>query len=505
MRNVGTSWVTPSRTGSKMALDRASIMSIVAVLSFVTIPVIPSLFYDLFTPDESMLLIYPARILAGQWPNRDFFNAAYGPGQFWILAGIYKILGSSVITERLLGWVLHVAIAFGVVRITWFRGRFVAATSGCASAFILSLLGLPAYAWLGGLSLVIWSMAITVRGNNTRRTFAIAGILVGMAFAIRPDLGPTGVLCQLPLLWRSQFKREWLFGFSLGLLPIVIHLIMAGSAFVRNFSMVIRASRAGFMVPPNVPIALHVAVLLLTASVLALAWTAFRERDPIHTAVTMLCLLLLPQAFQRTDLTHIADVGCVIWPMWIAFVFYSSTLANEMIHRYGARWLRNYLSVAALVLMGATLIMAVASWKEPFWIRHLGNSIPVRDARTLQQTEALMAATNRHVPPGGRIFVGAVDMSSQNYTPMYLYVLLTEYRAQNYYLEFPGNFENAGEVLSKDIRQSDALLLSDTPELRREVYRSRPKRPSEANDAVARYFCSSGRYGYVYLYIRCRA
>jgi len=488
---------------TKIVADRSSIILILTVIVFATVPVIPHLFDDLFTPDESMLLVYPERILSGQWPNRDFFNAAYGPGQFWLLAGVYKIFGASVITERLVGWLLHLAIVFGVVRIARPRGRFVAGMAGCASAFILALLGLPAFAWLSALSLAIWSIGVMV-GRRTKGTYVVAGFMVGLVFAVRPELGPVAIICHLPLLWRSQFKFSWLLGFGLGAVPMVIHLVVAGPEFVKNFLFVIRESSAGMLVPPNVPIALRLAALLLAASVLALAWTAVRERDPGLLAVTLLSTLLLPQAFQRTDLTHIADVGCFIWPMWFAMVFSRSALARGVVHRYGARWLRQCFSVAAVILMGATLTMFGSSWRATFWLKHLDKSLPINETTALQETDALIAATNQRVRPGGRIFVGAVDMSVLNYSPMYLYFLLPEYLPSGYYLELPGSFEDSGKALSTDIRGADALLLSDTPELQRDLYRSGRRGSSVANEAVAEHFCPVGRYGYILLYVRCR-
>lgn len=487
---------------TKSATDRSSITLIFTIVIFTTIPVIPHLFDDLSTPDESMLLVYPSRILAGQWPNRDFFNAAYGPGQFWLLAGAYRVFGASVITERLIGWLLHLAIALGVVRILRFRSSFVAGAAGCASGLILALLGLPAYAWLSALSLIIWSISIMMSKRTNRNSF-VAGFMVALVFAIRPDLGPAAIVCQLPLLWRGQFKFSWLMGMALGAIPMLIHLAVAGPEFIKNFSVVLRASRAGMLVPPNVPIALRVTVIFLAACVFGLLWTGVRERDSRLIGVALLSSMLLPQALQRTDLTHIADAGCFIWPMWFAIVFSRSAFARGVIQRYGFEWLRKCLSVAAVVFMGATLAMVGSSWRSTVWLRHLDKSLPMNEATTLRETEALIAATNRHVRPGGRIFVGAVDMSVLNYSPMYLYFFLAEYHPAGYYLELPGSFDHVGKALSKEIRAADALLLSDTPELQRSLYRVGWRESSDANDAVAKYFCSAGKYGNISLYIRC--
>ena len=492
---------------TRIATDRSSIIMTLTVLAFATIPVLPHLFDDLFTPDESLLLVYPQRIISGQWPNRDFFTG-YGPGQFWLLAGIYKIFGVSVVAERLMGWLLHIAIAFGVIRIVWPRGRFVAGAAGCVSAFILAFLGLPAFAWLGALSLAIWSIAI-MAGKRTRGSSVAAGLMVGLVFAVRPEFGPVVIACQLPLMWRSRFKTSWLLGFGLGAVPVVIHLAVAGPEFVKNFFFTMHVASAGGAVPPTVPATLRVALFTLVASALALVWTVARERDPNLIAATLLSILILPQAFQRTDLTHIAYVGCFIWPMWFSIVFSRSAFARGVVHRYGAKWLRQCLSVAAVILIGANLTMVVASWRTTVWLNHLDKSLPLTGATALQQTRSLIAATNQNVRPGGRIFVGAVDMSVLNYSPMYLYFLLPEYRPAGYYLELPGGFDGVGKALSKDIRGADALLLSDTPKLQQSLYRSGSRGSSEANDAVAIYFCPVGKYPVgieddLLLYVRCR-
>jgi len=154
--------------------------------------------------------------------------------------------------------------------------------------------------------------------------------------------------------------------------------------------------------------------------------------------------------------------------------------------------------------MGATLVMVGSSWSGTFWLQHLDRSLPFTDVTALHENEALIGAINQRVRPGGRIFIGAGDMTILNYSPMYLYFLLPEYLPSGYYLELPGSFEDSGEALAKAIRGADALLLSDRPALQREVYRSWQNGSSVANEAVAEYFCPVGRYGDTILYVQCR-
>jgi hypothetical protein len=49
--------------------------------------------------DEGITLFGADRVLHGDVPHRDFY-ALYGPGQFYVLAGLYKLFGASVLVER---------------------------------------------------------------------------------------------------------------------------------------------------------------------------------------------------------------------------------------------------------------------------------------------------------------------------------------------------------------------------------------------------------------------
>ena len=481
-------------------LGRGSIVMTLTVLAFTTIPLLRYVFRDFFTPDESMLLIYPERILMGQWPNRDFYTA-YGPGQFWLLAGAYRVFGMSILTERMVGWLLHLAIAFGVVRIVRFRGRFVAGMAGCGAGFILSFLGLPAFAWLSALSLVVWSIGI-MAGKTTKTTSVVAGLMVGLVLSIRPEVAPAVILCQLPLLWRSQLKFSWMQGLALGVVPMLVHLVVAGPAFMSNFLFIMQESSAGIAKSPDVALSLRLAVFALVACVAMLAWTAVRERTPLLVAITIMSLFLLPQAFQRADVTHIAYVGCFIWPMWFVLVFSRFSFVRATVNHYGAGWLRGCLSLGAATLLGAALIITASSWKEVFWLNHLDRSVPRSDVTMIQKDHALIGAINDRVPSGGRIFVGAVDMSVLNYSPMYLYFLLPEYRPAGYYLELPGGFGDVGKALSLDIRKADVLVLSDIPEAQHLLYRDGYRGPADVNAIVGEDFYPAGRYGNNLLYIR---
>jgi hypothetical protein len=69
--------------------------------------------------DEGFALAYPARVLEGDVPNRDF-SSFYGPGNPWLLAGAFAVAGSSQDTERVVGILYRLLIVLGVPPTWWF-------------------------------------------------------------------------------------------------------------------------------------------------------------------------------------------------------------------------------------------------------------------------------------------------------------------------------------------------------------------------------------------------
>jgi len=60
--------------------------------------------------DEGLIVFGAQRVLEGDIPYRDFWTL-YAPGQFYAVAGLFKLFGSSVLVERL--W--DAAVRAGVV------------------------------------------------------------------------------------------------------------------------------------------------------------------------------------------------------------------------------------------------------------------------------------------------------------------------------------------------------------------------------------------------------
>ena len=98
------------------------------------------------------MLVFPERVLEGAVPNKDFLHL-YGPGSLWVLAGIYRVFGTSLVVERLFGLLQLTAIVFGVFMLARRWGRSVALGCGLLSVLFIVPTGLTALAWVGGVGL----------------------------------------------------------------------------------------------------------------------------------------------------------------------------------------------------------------------------------------------------------------------------------------------------------------------------------------------------------------
>ena len=143
-------------------------------------------------------------MLHGAIPNRDFLHL-YGPGSLWALAGVFKVFGVSLLTERL----------FGLAPATRDRVRHLRARAPVGPdrsrsparsrrRSIIIPFGLTALAWVGGVGLGVLRPRGRPRGarpraDDRRRARAggrsTAGVLLGVAVLFRLDL----VLARRPL------------------------------------------------------------------------------------------------------------------------------------------------------------------------------------------------------------------------------------------------------------------------------------------------------------------
>lgn len=142
--------------------------------------------------DEGLVLTGAMRVGAGELPHRDFF-ANYGPGQFYVLAFLFKLFGPSVLVERVWDAAIKVCIAvlsFAAVR-RWcgYAGAFA---SYAFCLIWLATIGFPGYPLFPALllcqaALLLIDSPLGAEGYPAHM-FA-SGACAGVATLFRYDVG----------------------------------------------------------------------------------------------------------------------------------------------------------------------------------------------------------------------------------------------------------------------------------------------------------------------------
>ena len=142
--------------------------------------------------DEALVLVGATRVADGAIPHRDFYTP-YGPAQFYVLAGLFKLFGPSVLVERAWDSMVRagiVTVAFLVVRRTASRRDAWIA----AAVILLWLRAVENYAYPVFPSLLFALIAVLCvspifAGRGSRSLLFAGGFCVGIAVLFRFDSG----------------------------------------------------------------------------------------------------------------------------------------------------------------------------------------------------------------------------------------------------------------------------------------------------------------------------
>ncbi len=138
-------------------------------------------------------MLYGARqVLAGAVPYRDFW-AIYGPAQYWTVAGLFKLLGTSILTERIWDSLVRAALA----ATTYALARRLGGRGAALAVWLLTLgwLWLVKFYGYPLLPAALFGLLAVARllgrgaARAPRRTAFLAGMLAGVAALFRPDIG----------------------------------------------------------------------------------------------------------------------------------------------------------------------------------------------------------------------------------------------------------------------------------------------------------------------------
>ncbi|MEX0665463.1 MAG: hypothetical protein WD598_11950 [Acidimicrobiia bacterium] len=510
--------------------------------------------------EEGFMLVFPERVLAGDIPNKDFLHL-YGPGSLWVLAAVYKVFGTTLVTERLFGLIQEAAVVFGIYFIVRPWGRTTAL--GCALVSLLIILephGLVAMPWVGALGLGVFGIVAGIASRDAgdsqrgRRLALTCGLLFGLALLYRIDLVIAITLASLALASGvgAAVRKRFALGLTIGLFPYLIHVATAGLENVVQGMLIdpvvhLRGGRA-LPIPPNWnvfdsdvqfvadfiklpwpiprldgPAQISLWFFGLLGSLVFVAvvaiWAVRRDRTSPRARVLLAAagfsVGLIPQALQRPDPTHLAWVACV----GMAFV---PVAAVEVIQARRPGWGRRpvALVVGAAFLLGLTLVIpnytlrSYADFTAQTFGEHVDSHPMKNGGRTFyngneanaKAANKMFKVINRITKPGDRLFVGSKDLRKAPLSEASFYFLLPDLPPATYYIEMDPGIANAPDSgLADEVRNSDILILSSTWEIWDEPNDSRKFGPNEPNEVVRDEFCLVDKFGpHYYLYQHCR-
>jgi len=153
--------------------------------------------------DEGSILTGAARVLDGAVIHRDFY-ASYGPAQFYVLAALYKLFGTSVLIERIWDTVIRsacVSLVFViVVRVAPYWLALLASAVSLLWLADFGFYGYPVFpaltADLAGLVFLIPILA----GARRAPAIVAAGACSGLATLFRYDVGIASFAAECAIL-----------------------------------------------------------------------------------------------------------------------------------------------------------------------------------------------------------------------------------------------------------------------------------------------------------------
>ena len=508
--------------------------------------------------EEGFMLVFPEQVLKGAIPNRDFLHL-YGPGSLWALAGVFKVFGVSLLSERGFGLVQQLAIVFGVYALARRWGRILAVIAAVTSGLIIIPFALTALAWVGGVGLALCGLAAGVQARadpddrGARRWAMVAGLLLGLAVLFRLDLVLGVGLATIALVRGMERSRvsHIVAGFVIGILPYSIHIATAGPGHVFQGMVIdpIFRLRGGRSLPippswghldgflqragalaqlswpfpaPARPHQLFLWFFLLLGAIAFVLWQGWRATHADPASVTARTLLvvglfgigILPQALQRVDSGHFSWVGCVVF----AFV---PIAGYELVRERAPNVPTRRIAIASGALMLALLAFVIPAFtirtyvdyslqtfgihRASYKIEHDGRVFYYGKPDRASAANLVIAAAARISKPGQRLFVGPVNLRKTPYSDAYLYYMLGDLVPATYYIEMDPGVANAnGSRLPDDLESADVVILSAIWEDWSEPNDSRKVGSDAAEKVLARDFCHVGTYlGLYELYRKC--
>lgn len=495
----------------------------VAVLVLSTLLMVPA--FDSPAPalDEGLLVAYPAQMLKGAWPQRDFYDP-YGPGSVVTVAAAYEIFGESLQTERLVGAAYRLAIigaAFGLA-LCWGLGAAIVGAI-LVGATLVGSVGAPAS--IGYWALALLGYMLLARGllrptERNRKLIPAAGVLLGASLLMRIDFLAATALATVPaaLVIPARDRKRFIAGVSAGVALLLVHFAVVGPHAVWRSLQIGLGARSRPQRPPFASDLAEIVALYALATILLLAAGFLLERrarrDPearVLLGAGLWGVGMGSFALTKLDVPHtiISSLAVLAMLPVAAIVLARGDLLQRPTPTAARR-----VAIAAVSAVGffacAEAIrfplyhqvkeLLTGSREPSLLVSNAGRSFRLADPQQAQEAQSTLATLDRLAHQGDSLFVGPQDLRTAGTNGVFFYFLLPQLRPASYFMDVDQHTINRpSNGFARELPRADFLVLEAGPP----PNSTTDLGPPTANEIVAKRFCLRSESGMYRLYQRC--
>lgn len=502
---------------------RRAVAACAAVLAVAALLMVPAFDNPAPVVDEGLLVTFPARLLDGELPQRDFYDP-YGPGSVLTVAGAYEVFGESLETERLVGMAYRLVIiggAFGLA-LCWGLGAALVAAM-IVGATLVGSVGAPAsigYWALALLGYAFLARALLGRAEGNRRLIPTAGMLLGASALMRIDFLPATALAAIPmvLVIPKRDRKPFAAGLAGGLALLVLYVAVVGPHSVWRSLQIGLGARSRPERPPFISDLAEILALYMLGTALLLGAGILLERrarrDPearLLLGVGLWGVGMAPFSLTKLDVGHVIISSLSVLAMLpvVALVLVRGDLLQRPTSASGRRF-----ALVAVIAVGffacAEAIRfpvyhqakeLLSGAREPsLLVSNRGRSFRLASAQQAQEVQAMIAALDRLARPGESLFVGPQNLRTAGFNGVFFYFLFPQLKPASYFTDVdPHTINRPSNGFVRELQRADFLVLeAGSPPNRFTEFG-----PPTANQIVAARFCLRAESGGDRLYERC--
>jgi len=221
----------------KIADMKKNILLLILIFIVAAIYYLPILNIGLGPYDEGLILFGAERVLKGQIPYKDF-SSAYPPGQYYTIAALFNIFGTSVTTERIYDIAVRALLSLFIFLII----RLLASNKLAFVGWTMSLVwmghssypGYPVYPSVLFIYISVYFLLLHMK-HNTIYYVALSAVAIVLAILFRHDLGGYAAIAMAVVLFVMRItgvRKSWTPFISfivigmISALPVIIYFFL---------------------------------------------------------------------------------------------------------------------------------------------------------------------------------------------------------------------------------------------------------------------------------------